>query len=58
MPSFDDTRSDQEFQQRIAQARAGWMDQIPDTREPDLGVEGLRGSMFVRLLNALKGRRN
>jgi len=58
MPSFDDTRADQDFQQRIAQARAGWMDQIPEAGEPDLGVEGLRGSMLVRLLNALKGRRN
>jgi hypothetical protein len=56
MQSFDETYADQEFQQRIAKARAGWMDQVPTARELDLGVEGLRGSLLTRLFKALKGQ--
>jgi hypothetical protein len=58
MQSFEDTRADQEFQQRIAQARAGWMDRLPAANELDLRVEGLRGSLLRRLVYALQGRRN
>lgn len=58
MQSFDETYADQEFQQRIADARASWMGQVPESSEPDLGVEGLKGSVLSRLLNALTGRRN
>lgn len=58
MQSFEETRADHEFQQHIEQARAGWMAQVPSDEEPDLGVEGLRGSLLTKLLSALKGRRN
>jgi len=58
MPSFDETHADREFQRQIAQARSGWIDQVTESSEPDLGVEGLRGSLLSRLVNALKGRRN
>jgi len=58
MQSFEETRADHEFQQRIAQARADWMEQVPDAKEPDLGVEGLRSSVLTRLLSALKGQRS
>jgi hypothetical protein len=56
MQTFDDTLTDQEFQQHMAQARAGWMDQATVTRKPDLGVEGLRGSLLMRLFFALQRR--
>ena len=58
MPSFDETRADQDLQQQIAHARAGWMDQASETDEPDLGVEGLRSSVLARIVDLLKGRRN
>jgi hypothetical protein len=58
MKSFDETYADQDFQEQIAEARAGWMAQVPHATQPDLNVEGLRGSFVVRLLGALAGRRN
>ena len=56
MKSFDQTYADHDFKQQIEQARAGWMVQVPRERQPDLNVEGLRGSLLARLLGALSGR--
>lgn len=57
MKSFDETYADQDFTQQIAEARAGWMDQVPAPSQPDLSVEGLDGSLFARVLRVLSGRR-
>lgn len=56
MKSFDQTYADQDFKQHIEQARAGWMAQVPHERQPDLSVEGMRGSLLARLIAALCGR--
>ena len=56
MKSFDQTYADQDFKQHIEQARAGWMAQVPRDRQPDLHVDGLRGSVLSRLVGALCGR--
>jgi hypothetical protein len=58
MQSFEETRADKEFQQHIAQARGGWMTEVPSSGEPDLGVEGLRSSLLAKFLSALRGRRD
>ena len=58
MKSFDETYADQDFKQQIAEAREGWMAQIPAPRQPDLRVEGLDGSVFARILRVLSGRRS
>jgi hypothetical protein len=56
MKAFDQTYADQDFKQQIEQARAGWMEQVPRDRQPDLDVDGLRGSLLARLIGALSGR--
>jgi hypothetical protein len=56
MKAFDQTYADQDFKQQIEQARAGWMAQVPRDRQPDLNVDGLRGSLLARLIGALIGR--
>lgn len=56
MKAFDQTYADQDFKQHIEQARAGWMAQVPHDRQPDLNVDGLRGSLLARLIGALSGR--
>jgi len=56
MKSFDQTYADQDFKQHIEQARTGWMKQVPRERQPDLMVEGLRGSLLARLIGAICGR--
>lgn len=56
MKAFDQTYADQDFKQQIEQARAGWMAQVPRDRQPDLNVDGLRGSLLARLIGALSGR--
>ena len=56
MNAFDETYADADFQQHLDQARAGWMAQIPRS-QPDLNVEGLRGSIFARVLSAFSGKR-
>jgi len=58
MKSFDETYADQDFQRQIAEAQVGWMADVPRSAQPDLGVEGLRGSLLARLLGALRGRRD
>jgi len=58
MKSFDETYADQDFKEQIAAAQSGWMAQVPHPGQPDLNVEGLRGSFLVRLFCALTGRRN
>ncbi len=58
MKAFDETYADQDFKQQIAEARNGWMAQVPAPHQPDLRVEGLSGSVLARLLRALTGRRN
>ena len=55
MKSFDQTYADQDFKQHIEQARAGWMTQVPGEQQPDLNVEGLRGSLLARLIGAFCG---
>lgn len=56
MKSFDQTYADQDFKQHIEQASAGWMAQVPLDRQPDLNVEGMRGSLLARLIGVLCGR--
>jgi hypothetical protein len=46
---LDDTYTDLEFKQRIADANLDWMGQFAQT-EPDLKVEGFRYSFLGRLL--------
>jgi hypothetical protein len=46
--AFDDTYTDLEFRQRIADANRAWMGQFA-RREPDLAVEGFT-SLLARLL--------
>lgn len=53
MKTFDQTYADQDFKEHIDQARAGWMQQVPRDRQPDLNVEGLRGSLLARLISAI-----
>lgn len=57
MKAFDETYADQDFKHQLDQARAGWMTQVPRAQQPDLNVEGLRGSLFARFVSALCGRR-
>jgi hypothetical protein len=57
MKAFDETYADQDFQRQLDQARAGWMAGVPRAQQPDLNVEGLRGSLFARVVSALCGQR-
>jgi hypothetical protein len=57
MKSFDETYADNDFNQHLDKARKGWMAQVPQASQPDLNVEGLRGSLLGRLLGAFGGRR-
>jgi hypothetical protein len=57
MKSFDETYADHDFTQQIAEARAGWMAQVPLPPQPDLRVEGLDGSLIARVLRRLTGGR-
>lgn len=57
MKAFDDTYADQDFQRRLERARSGWMADLPRAQQPDLNVEGLRGSLLARLVSAVCGRR-
>jgi hypothetical protein len=57
MKAFDDTYADQDIQRQLAQARTEWMAGVPRAEQPDLNVEGLRGSLFARLVSALCGQR-
>ena len=56
MKAFDQTYADQDFKQQIERARAGWMAQVPHDRQPDLNVDGLRGSLLARLFGLFSGR--
>jgi hypothetical protein len=56
MKAFDQTYADQDFKQQIEHARVGWMTQVPHDRQPDLDVDGLRGSLLARLLGAFSGQ--
>jgi hypothetical protein len=56
MQSFDDTYADRDFQREIAEARAGWMAEVPRPSQPDLSVEGLGNTLVARVLGALTGR--
>ena len=56
MKAFDQTYADRDFQKQLDQARAGWMAQIPRPQQPDLYVEGLRGSILARVLSLFSGR--
>ena len=58
MNAFDQTYADPEFQQQVAEARAGWMAQVPAPEQPDLEVAGLSGSLLSRLLALLGLRRD
>jgi len=55
MKTFDQTYADPDFQRQVAAARNGWMTQVPQARQPDLEVPGLRGSLLARLLARLAG---
>lgn len=58
MKSFDQTYADSDFQQQLDEARYGWMTKVPRSKQPDLHVEGLRGSMLARLLGTILGPRD
>jgi hypothetical protein len=49
MYSFDQTYTDREFQRNLELADSEWMAALA-RREPDLAVEGLRGSLLSRVL--------
>jgi hypothetical protein len=57
MKAFDETYADQDFQHAIAEARRGWMADVPRAAQPDLRVEGLNGTLIARVLGLLVGRR-
>lgn len=57
MKSFDQTYADSDFQEQMHRARSGWMSQVAKPAQPDLNVEGMRDSVFARVLAALFGRR-
>jgi hypothetical protein len=50
MKSFDETYADHDFKRQMADAKAGWMANIPREAEPDLVVEGLSGSLLGHLV--------
>ena len=47
--AFDNTYTDQEFKRRLEKANDDWIAKAA-RREPDLTVDGLRGSLIARLL--------
>lgn len=47
--ALDDTYTDLEFKQRIAEANRNWMGQFA-RREPDLAVAGFTSSLLSRVL--------
>jgi hypothetical protein len=49
---FDDTYADGDFQRRMQEAKNEWMDELA-SREPDLTVDGLRGTLMSRVLAML-----
>jgi hypothetical protein len=55
--TFEDTLADQDFERALAEARTGWMKEVPRASQPDLSVEGLTDSLVGRLIGALSGRR-
>jgi hypothetical protein len=55
MPAFDETYTDGDFQSRINEAKTEWMDEMA-RHEPDLTVEGLRGSFMSRLMSLFGAR--
>jgi hypothetical protein len=57
MKTFDETYADSDFKQHLDQAQSGWMAQVPRNRQPDLHVEGLRGSLLARVLSVFSGQR-
>ena len=54
--AFDDTYTDQDFKRRLQEGNREWMAHVTRRREPDLAVDGLRNSLFSRLLGLLTGR--
>jgi hypothetical protein len=54
---LDDTYTDLEFKQRIAEANRDWIKQFAE-REPDLAVEAFTGSMFTRLLRLFSSNKS
>jgi hypothetical protein len=46
---FDDTYTDRDFKNGIREANDQWINQVA-VGEPDLAVDGLRGTFFSRLL--------
>jgi hypothetical protein len=53
MKAFDETYADADFERAIAEARRGWMADVPRETQPDLGVDGMRASILARVLGAL-----
>ena len=47
--TFDETYTDKDFEHRFKQANTDWMAEVA-RREPDLRVDGMRGSLMSRLL--------
>lgn len=50
--SFDQTYTDSEFARDLKQADSEWM-AAAARREPDLAVEGLRGSVLSKILELI-----
>lgn len=57
MKAFDETYADQDFERALTEARQGWMSEVPRASQPDLGVEGLSGTLIGRLVGLFAGRR-
>lgn len=56
MISFDETYTDNEFQSKLQKADAEWMGAVA-RKEPDLAVEGLRGSFMSKFLELFSARK-
>jgi hypothetical protein len=52
---LDDTYTDLEFKQRIADANKEWIGQFA-RREPDLAVEGFTNSLLARLFRLFSSK--
>ena len=56
MKAFDETYADQDFERVLAEARTGWMSDVPRAAQPDLAVEGLSGTLIGRLFGLFSRR--
>jgi hypothetical protein len=53
---LDETATDQDFRDALQDSHGGWLE-TGDASEPDLSVDGLGASLFVKLLGLVTGGR-